>query len=168
MSPAVCAAAIKTAQQSGLSLQEWLDHRVSYAMSDNDVMVEFGLDAVAPWSLAAAELFVQVANSAPQALQGRWALLYERVKLDRSLWREPKQTVGEIEDGAEVCAVTFKRPTPNMRFDKTEFWIVIAMRHSKRDPAGPVGSDLTDFSSLLTILSTEVREIIYGVSTKVV
>lgn len=71
-------------------------------MSDNDVMVEFGLDAVAPWSLAAAELFVQVANSAPQALQGHWALLYERVKLDRSLWREPKQTVGEIEDGAEV------------------------------------------------------------------
>lgn len=102
LSPAVCAAVIKTAQQSGLSLQEWLDHRVSYAMSDNDVMVEFGLDAVAPWSLAAAELFVQVANSAPQALQGHWALLYERVKLDRSLWREPKQTVGEIEDGAEV------------------------------------------------------------------
>ncbi|KQY00168.1 hypothetical protein ASD28_12620 [Massilia sp. Root133] len=71
-------------------------------MSDNDVMVEFGLDAVAPWSLAAAELFVQVANSAPHALQGRWALLYERVNLDRSLWREPKQMVGEIEDGAEV------------------------------------------------------------------
>lgn len=102
MSPAVCAAAIKTAQQSGLSLQEWLDHRVSYAMSDNDAMVEHGLDAVAPWSLAAAELFVQTANSAPAALQGRWALLYERVKLDQSLWRVPKQTVGEIEDGAEI------------------------------------------------------------------
>jgi hypothetical protein len=103
MSPAVCAAAITAAQQSGLSLQEWLDHRVSYALSDDEVMVEQGLDAIPPWSLAAAELFVQVANSAPEALRGRWALLYERVKLDRGLWREPRQSVGEIADGAEVC-----------------------------------------------------------------
>lgn len=103
LSPAVCAAAITAAQQSGLSLQEWLDHRVSYAMADDDVMVEHGLDAVAPWSLATAELFVQVANSAPEALRGRWALLYERIRLDRSLWHEPSQTVGEIEDGALVC-----------------------------------------------------------------
>lgn len=102
MSPAVCAAAITAAQQSGLSLQEWLDHRVSYAMSDDDTMVEQGLDAIAPWSLAAAELFVQVANSAPDALQGRWALLYERVRLERSLWHEPAQTVGEIDDGATI------------------------------------------------------------------
>ena len=124
LSPAVCAAAVTAAQQSGLSLQEWLDHRVSYAMADDDVMVEQGLDAVAPWSLATAELLVQVANSAPEALRGRWALLYERIRLDRSLWHEPSQTVGEIEDGAPVsepyislpklraawprlCAVTF-------------------------------------------------------------
>lgn len=102
MSPAVCAAAITAAQQSGLSLQEWLDHRISYALSDDAVMVEQGLDAIPPWSLAAAELFVQVANSAPEALRGRWSLLYERVKLERELWREPRQTVGEIVDGAEV------------------------------------------------------------------
>jgi hypothetical protein len=65
-------------------------------------MVEQGLDAIAPWSLASAELFVQVANCAPEALRGRWALLYERVTLDRSLWHEPSQSVGEIEDGALV------------------------------------------------------------------
>jgi len=73
----------------------------------------------------------------------------------------------EIEDGTEVFSLTFKRPTPNMRFDKTIFHVVVAMRHGKRDPAGPIGSDLTDFSGLLTYLSTEVREIIYEVSARV-
>lgn len=102
MSPAVCAAAITAAQKSGLSLQEWLDHRVSYAMSDDDTIVEQGLDAIPPWSLASAELFFQVANCAPEALRGRWALLYGRVTLDRSLWHEPSQNVGEIEDGGLV------------------------------------------------------------------
>lgn len=102
LSPAVCAAAIQAAQQSGLSLQEWLDHRVSYAMSDDDVMADRGLDRLAPWSLAAADLFAQVANYAPETFCGRWALLYERVRLERALWHEPTQTVGEIEDGAPV------------------------------------------------------------------
>jgi hypothetical protein len=73
----------------------------------------------------------------------------------------------EIEDGAEVFSMTFRRPTPNMRFDRTVFYAVVAMRHSKRDPAGPTGSDLTDFAALLNFLSTEVREIIYEVSAKV-
>lgn len=102
LSPAVCAAAMAAAQQSGLSLQEWLDHRVSYAMVDDDVMVDQGLDSVVPWSLATAELFAQVANSAPEVLCGRWALLYERILLEQSLWHVPTQTVGEIEDGAPV------------------------------------------------------------------
>jgi hypothetical protein len=74
----------------------------------------------------------------------------------------------EIEDGAEVGAMTFKRPTPNMRFDKTIVQIAVAIRHNKRDPAGPVGSDLTPFGPLLSFLSAEVREIIYEVSAKVV
>lgn len=99
LSPAVCAAAISAAQQSGQSLQEWLDDRVSYAMADDDVMLDRGLGAVAPWSLACADLFVQVANGAPEALRGHWALLYERVRLDRSLWHTPRQTVEDIEGG---------------------------------------------------------------------
>ena len=102
LSPAVCAAAMAAAQQSGLNLQEWLDHRVSYAMSDDEVMIGQGLDAVAPWSLATAELFAQVANSAPEALRGRWMLLYERVRLERALWHEPVQTVGRIDEDAPV------------------------------------------------------------------
>lgn len=100
LSPAVCVAAISAAQQSGMTLQEWLDHRVSYALADDEVMVEQGINALAPWSLACAELFLQVANQAPETLSGRWALLYERVRLERRLWHLPTQTMEEIESGA--------------------------------------------------------------------
>lgn len=102
MSPAVCAAALIAAKRHGLTLQEWLDHHVSYALGDDYYIPNDGLDVVAPWSLSSAELFVQTANNAPEALRGRWALLYERVQKDRSLWIEPTQTVGEIEDGAPI------------------------------------------------------------------
>lgn len=106
LSPAVCAAAMVAAQQSGLSLQEWLDDRVSYAMSDDGTLTDRSLDGLPPWSLATAELFAQVAHGAPEALCGRWALMYERVRLERSLWHEPTQTVGEIEDGA-LCSAPY-------------------------------------------------------------
>ena len=74
---------------------------------------------------------------------------------------------GEIEDGAEVCAITFNRPTPNMKFDRTVIHVVIAMRHGKRDPATPTSYEWTDFLPLLNFLSAEVRQIIYEVSAKV-
>lgn len=102
MSPAVCAAALIAAKKHNLTLQEWLDHHVSYALADDYYIPNDGLDVVAPWSLSSAELFVQAANTAPEALRGRWALLYDRVQEDRSLWIEPTQTVGEIEDGAPI------------------------------------------------------------------
>jgi hypothetical protein len=84
--------------------------------------------------------------------------------------RDPRfvPSSGEIEDGAEVGAVTFNRPTPNMRFDRTIVHVVIAMRHSKRDPATPTSYEWTDFKPLLNFLSAEVRQIIYEVSAKVV
>lgn len=102
LSPAVCAAALVAANKHGLTLQEWLDHHVSYALADDYFVTNDGLDVVAPWSLSSAELFVQTANNAPEALRGRWALLYQRVQQDRSLWIEPTQTVGAIEDGALI------------------------------------------------------------------
>jgi len=74
---------------------------------------------------------------------------------------------GEVEDGTEIGAMTFKSPTPNMRFDKTIVHIVMAMRHRKRDPATSTSYELTDFQPLLNFLSAEVRQIIYEVSTKV-
>jgi hypothetical protein len=45
--------------------------------------------------------------------------------------------------------------------------LVIAIRHSKRDATTPPGGDLSDFSGLLTLLSEEVRTIIYAVSAQV-
>lgn len=103
MSPAVCAAAVIAAKKNGLTLQEWLDHHVSYALADDYYIPNDGLDVVAPWSLSSAELFVQAANNAPEALRGRWSLLYQRVQQDRSLWVEPTQTVGAIDDGALIA-----------------------------------------------------------------
>ena len=74
---------------------------------------------------------------------------------------------GEIEDGAEIGAMIFKRPTPNMRFDKTIIHVVIAVRHAKREPPTPTSYAWTDFKPLLNFLAAEVREIIYEVSAKV-
>jgi hypothetical protein len=73
----------------------------------------------------------------------------------------------EIEDGTEIGAITFGRPTANVYFDITVFDFVIAIRHSKRDATTPVGGDLSEFSAFLTLLSEEIRTIIYAVSAKV-
>jgi hypothetical protein len=75
---------------------------------------------------------------------------------------------GEIEDGTEIGAMAFKRPTPNRRFDKTIIHVVIAVRHRQRNPATPTSYEWTDFKPLLNFLSAEVRQIIYEVSAKVV
>lgn len=101
LSPAVCAAALSAAEQSGLSLEEWLEHRVSYAMAEDEVMIADGLNAIAPWSLACADLFVGVVNGAPESLHGRWAILYERVLFERALWHEPIQSLSDVEAGEE-------------------------------------------------------------------
>ncbi|QQX85282.1 hypothetical protein JJQ59_04900 [Cupriavidus necator] len=93
LSPAVCAAAMVSAQAAGLGLTEWLDHIVAAAVQETE------LQDAPPLALPTAELFCRVANNSPELLQGRWALLYERVCLERDLWHSPRQTVGQIEDG---------------------------------------------------------------------
>ena len=93
LSPAVCAAAMTSAQAAGLGLTEWLDHIVAAAVQETD------LQDAPPLALPTADLFCRVANSSPELLQGRWGLLYERVCLERELWNFPQQTVGQIEDG---------------------------------------------------------------------
>ena len=99
LSPAVCVAALSAAHQSGLTLQEWFEERVGYALAEDQVMLDEGLSALAPWSLASADLFVQTANQAPETFSGRWALLYERVKLERSLWHIPTHSLEVAESG---------------------------------------------------------------------
>jgi hypothetical protein len=74
---------------------------------------------------------------------------------------------GEIVDGTEVCAITFDRPTPNMKYDRTIFDVIIAIQHAKRDPSLPEGAGRTDFVALLDMLSAEVRIIMYEVSSKI-
>ena len=71
---------------------------------------------------------------------------------------------GEIEDGTEVLAMVCDRSAPNMKYDKTIFDVIIAIRYGKRDPAGPEGSDRTDLASLLNLLITDVRQVIYEVA----
>ena len=59
-------------------------------------------EGAAPWSVQSADFFAHVANCSPELLHGRWSLLFERVLLDRTLWREPTMTVGEIEASGDV------------------------------------------------------------------
>ncbi|MDR5743962.1 hypothetical protein QCE73_12450 [Caballeronia sp. LZ029] len=93
LSPAVIVAALLSAQKEGLSLREWLDRAVADRIADDHP------EGAAPWSVQSADLFAHVASCSPELLHGRWSLLFERVLMDRSLWREPTMTVGEIEDG---------------------------------------------------------------------
>jgi hypothetical protein len=71
---------------------------------------------------------------------------------------------GEIEDGTEVLAMVCDRSAPNMKYDRTIFDVIVAIWHGKRDPSGPEGSDRSDFASLLNLLITDVRQVIYAVA----
>jgi hypothetical protein len=75
---------------------------------------------------------------------------------------------GEVEDGTEILAFTCDPPTPNMHFDRgAEVSVVIAIWHGKRLPSGPDWSGRSDVVAVLTLLSEEVREVIYSVCAKV-
>jgi hypothetical protein len=58
------------------------------------------------------------------------------------------------------------RSAPDMKFDRTIFDIVLAVRHGKRDPSGPDWTDSSDISALYPEMATEVRRVIYEVSSK--
>jgi hypothetical protein len=74
---------------------------------------------------------------------------------------------GEIEDGTEVLTLTCNPPTPNMKFDQTIFKVVVSIRHGKRDPSGPAGSDRSEVVSILKLIHKEVRTVIYDVAAKI-
>jgi hypothetical protein len=93
MSPAVMAAAVVSAQRNQTSLREWLDRAVaSLAAEDHP-------EGAAPWSVQSADLFARVASCSPEVLQGRWALLYEHVLLERDLWHRPELALTELDEG---------------------------------------------------------------------
>ncbi len=80
---------------------------------------------------------------------------------------EPIPFMGEIKDGTEIFAMVSGCPSPDMKFDRTIFDIILAVRHGKRDPSGPEWTDRSDIFALYTEIATEVRRIIYEVSAKV-
>jgi hypothetical protein len=71
---------------------------------------------------------------------------------------------GEIKDGAEIFAMTSDIPAPNMKFDRTLFYVAVAIRHRKREPSAPDWTDRTDIFALYSDIATEVRRTIYDVS----
>jgi hypothetical protein len=96
LSPAVSVAALLAAQRRGLRLREWLDQVVVDAVGGT------GADdgsAQRVLSDATASLFARLVSVAPERLEGCWRLLYERVRLDDSLWSYPRQTLDDVELG---------------------------------------------------------------------
>jgi hypothetical protein len=67
---------------------------------------------------------------------------------------------GELEDGAEIAAFVFERPTPNMQYDRIIFDVILALWHGKRDPSDSVFRERSDFVGLLQILTDEVKTVI--------
>ena len=102
LSPAVSVAALVAAQRRGLRLREWLDQVVVDAVTG-----PAGDDDSAKRMLkeATVALFARVAVSSPELLEGRWRLLWERVRLDESFWRYPTLTLDDIESGASAAPV---------------------------------------------------------------
>lgn len=73
----------------------------------------------------------------------------------------------ELRGGSEVVAVTFDRPIPSAEFDRSQFTLIVALWHAKRDPAGPIGSDRSDFVAVIDSLVNEVKTVINIVSAAV-
>lgn len=92
LSPAVVVAAMMAAQRKGLRLREWFNRVVVEAVARGDGAL----------SDATISLFLQTASRQPELLEGRWKLLYERIRLDDSLWSYPSQSVCDFEAGVPV------------------------------------------------------------------
>lgn len=102
LSPAVSVAALVAAQRRGLRLREWLDQVVVDAVTTGE-----GEDGTSHRELtdATVSLFARMAMRSPELLEGRWRLLYERVRLDESLWTYPHVTLDDVESGVDSSAI---------------------------------------------------------------
>lgn len=81
------------AQRRGLRLQRWLDSTVTEACIKANKRHSSGL----LHERACVELFAQVATRSPELLVGRWKLLFERVRLEPTLWDYPVHSVEQTE-----------------------------------------------------------------------
>ena len=74
---------------------------------------------------------------------------------------------GEVNDGSEIFAMVCDRPAPDMKFDRTIFDVVLAVRHRRRDPAGEDWTNRTEILALYNEMAAEVRRTIYEIAAKV-
>lgn len=116
VSPAVYVAGLLAAQRRGLTLREFLDAAIASACSE--AADTKGEDA--PWSASAMALFMQVADTVPDLLNGRWRVLHAKVLADESLWEPPpSQTLEELEqfidsDGWRINERALKKAWPRL------------------------------------------------------
>ncbi len=68
---------------------------------------------------------------------------------------------GEVKDGAEIFAMVCDHPTPNMKYDRTVFDVVVAVWHGKIDPSKPDWQERNELPAVMDILIKEVRQVIY-------
>jgi hypothetical protein len=57
--------------------------------------------------LATVHLFCLLAQNAPEVLPATWAAVFEMVVAEERFWVYPKQTLGDIEDGADEIFVPY-------------------------------------------------------------
>lgn len=94
--PATYVASILSAQRREQNFGEFLDGAIAAACASDETDPAGQL----PWSPHAMDLFLQLADTVPEALRGPWKVLYGKVLDDPSLWVAPQATVGDYEAGA--------------------------------------------------------------------
>lgn len=67
---------------------------------------------------------------------------------------------GQLNDGAEVVAMAYDRPTPDMEWGKILVVITVAVWYLKGEPSCPQFANHIEISTLLDILSDEVRSVV--------
>jgi len=96
VNPASYVAGILAAQRRDQNLSEFLDGAIAMACADDGDRP----DRLLPWGPDAMDLFLQLADTVPEALRGKWKVLYTKVLNDASLWTVPQASVGDHEAGA--------------------------------------------------------------------
>lgn len=91
ISPASYIAGILAAQRRDQKLNEFLDGAIAAACADDDDSP----DRLLPWGPHAMDLFLQLADTVPEALRGQWKVLYAKVLNDPSLWTVPETSLDD-------------------------------------------------------------------------
>jgi len=95
ISPASYIAGILAAQRRDQKLNEFLDGAIAAACADDDDSPDRRL----PWGTHAMDLFLQLADTVPEALRGQWQVLYAKVLNEPDLWMVPETSLGDHESG---------------------------------------------------------------------